>query len=441
VSHKFTALVAAGALAVVSGARPAAAQGASAQELAELSAQLQTLQQKIEQLEQKQAEQTETQERALDTLAKTRANVGEWVGRFTWKGDLRYRNEQFDVETVPRDRIRDRIRVRGGFVAKVNDTWSAEVQLATGGTDPRSSNQTLDGVNSRKDFELDLGYVQWKPNALWQLTLGKQKQPWARPGQSLFFDGDINPEGIAANFAHPSGVFASSFFFWLQERNAAADSNLFGAQIGWRSASTAPVRFTIGAGYYDYGAVEGYALLSPSAFSAFGNTILRRSGTGVPPAELARAAAVCRGTAAAVPQCLASDYNIAQIFGEVALTVGGYPLAFFADYGQNGDVDDEDTAYGVGVTLGRISAPRTWELGYMYQELEKDSLLGQFVDSDFGDGNTDTKGSVFRFGYGFARNFNFNATYFLNDLNVSGLSGGLRGREYKRLQLDLNYRF
>ena len=32
----------------------------------------------------------------------------------------------------------------------------------------------------------------------------------------------------------------------------------------------------------------------------------------------------------------------------------------------------------------------------VYQELDADSMFGQFVDSDFGDGRTDTKGIVFR---------------------------------------------
>jgi hypothetical protein len=95
----------------------------------------------------------------------------------------------------------------------------------------------------------------------------------------------------------------------------------------------------------------------------------------------------------------------------------------------------------------------------LYQQIEKDALFGQLVDSDFGDGNTDTKGFVFRGGYTFARNWTLLGTLFLNDLsndvpqsvtvfnestpavydttNITGIFD----RDYKRLQLDLNFRF
>ena len=76
-----------------------------------------------------------------------------------------------------------------------------------------------------------------------------------------------------------------------------------------------------------------------------------------------------------------------------------------------------DTAYAAGVSYGAASAAKgTWEFGVLYQQVEKDALFGQLLDSDFGDGNTDTKGFVFRGGYTVARNWTLNATLFLNDL-------------------------
>ena len=61
-------------------------------------------------------------------------------------------------------------------------------------------------------------------------------------------------------------------------------------------------------------------------------------------------------------------------------------------------------------------------------------------------GVTGSEGSVFRFGYGFGRNFRINATYFMNDTNIdvpttiTGV-GAVNDREYKRLQLDINMTF
>ena len=75
----------------------------------------------------------------------------------------------FDVEYVDRDRKRDRVRARLNASYRVNDTLTGVIGIATGGPDPRSSNQTLTDQNSRKDFELDLAYVTWAPNADWQV--------------------------------------------------------------------------------------------------------------------------------------------------------------------------------------------------------------------------------------------------------------------------------
>ena len=118
-----------------------------------------------------------------------------------------------------------------------------------------------------------------------------------------------------------------------------------------------------------------------------------------------------------------------------------------------------DTAYSAGLSYGAAGAAKgTWELGLIWQKTEKDALFGQLLDSDFGDGNTDTKGFVLRGGYSIARNWTLNATLFLNELSndvpqtvtvfneatpapLDTTSLTVNDRDYKRLQLDLNFRF
>jgi hypothetical protein len=108
--------------------------GLAAAELDDLRGEVATLQKRLGQLE------TRTPAPA----------VPAWVSRFTWKGDLRFRNENIHQQYAP-DRNRFRIRARAGFEAKVNDTVRTEFALATTeGGDPRASNQTLTGENSRK---------------------------------------------------------------------------------------------------------------------------------------------------------------------------------------------------------------------------------------------------------------------------------------------------
>jgi hypothetical protein len=79
----------------------------------------------------------------------------------------------------------------------------------------------------------------------------------------------------------------------------------------------------------------------------------------------------------------------------------------------------------------------------MYEKSEKNALFGQWVDSDFGAGNTDTKGHIIKAGYAPSKNMVINLTYFLNKLNVdTGIAtAGNPLRNYNRLQVDFNYKY
>jgi hypothetical protein len=430
---------------------------AQSSEIDALKAQLAALSAKLDQLEKSQTQTKKTVEETQATADKTADVVAQrWAG-LNFTGDLRYRNESFDVQYVDRNRQRDRIRARLNANFRVNDTITGQLAITTGSTDPRSGNQTLTDTNQRKDFDLDLAYVTWAPNAQWKVTAGKQKYGWTRsPG--LFYDNDVNPEGITVNYA-TGNFFAATFYDWLAERalsfgNVATgtntDSIMFGAQVGYKFSFSDTVKMTAAASYFDYDAVQGYNPLFGG--SSFGNTT---TTTGC-------ARAVPAGTA-----CLLSDYDIVEVFADLTASVGGKPLRFYADYAQNtaaelNPVAGEklDTAYSAGISYGAASAAKgTWEMGLLYQQVEKDALFGQLLDSDFGDGNTDTKGFALRGGYTVARNWTLNATLFLNDLSndvpqsvtvLNGATpapldttviGNVFDRDYKRLQLDLNFRF
>jgi outer membrane murein-binding lipoprotein Lpp len=429
------------------------AASAQSSELEQLKAQLQVLTQKVEQLEKEQKAQGEAQDRTTDAVAQARANVGEWVGRFQWKGDFRYRNEDIKQEFNPAERNRDRIRVRAGFVAKVNDTVRTEIQLTTGETlanggygDARSPNQTLTDASSRKRVWFDTAFAEWAPNANFKVTFGKMRYPWVRPTGSLFFDGDINPEGGAVNWQQgATGVFATAFYVNLAERSAAADSTMAGAQIGWRGDLASNTRLTLAASYFDHGAVEGYNAVQDATLpgNAFGNTTTA-------------SAAICRPgvITATSTACIADDFNIFEVLAELSMQMGGKPLVFSLDYAKNNKADFAasatspsglDTAYMGGVQYGRVTTAHTWEVGLLYQKVENDSLYGQWVDSDFGAGSTGSSGWVAKGGYGFGRNFRINGTYFWNDTNIDvpvTIAGApVTDRKYKRLQLDLNVSF
>ena len=368
---------------------------------------------------------------ASNELAKVKG--ADWATKIKARGDLRYRHEQIhperavttdDVTTVEdaEDRYRHRIRARLGFDAQVSDHLKTTLLFATGeNNDPRSSNQTLGSSSTRKPIGVDMAYADWNFAQGANLILGKHQYTFYRPGQSLFFDGDFNPEGGGVKFERGI-LFGSAYGWWLEERyNASpsgenADTFVYGAQVGLKVPMFAESNLVATAHYYDCSACQNRSPLFNN--SANGNTTFR--------------------VAPNPTNFLAFDYEIGELLAEFNTLLGSLPLQLYASYAQNMASGVEfDTAYAAGFRLGRASNPGTWELGALYQSIDKDALFGQFVDSDFGDGKTDSEGWVLRGGYAPVRNIGLNLQYFINTLNKDV------GTEldYSRLQVDLNWKF
>ncbi len=452
-------LVAAAVSAVLSHL-PASAMAASSDELAQIREQLQSLMQRVDRLEEENTalksenedlkSQTDYLKAETKGLRKDSAShaveVGkvkgaDWAGKVAITGDLRYRYEAISDETLnssgvqnTADRYRDRIRARINATVKATDAITLGIGFATTeGNDPRSSNQTLSGAFSRKSLDLDTAYFDWKFASWGNLIGGKMKQPFFKPGQSLFWDGDLNPEGLAVAFN--SGLwFGSGYYYWLSEVSGAestttSDPMLYGGQVGVK-LPLGVSSLTLAAHYYDLasGQYRSPFYVAPGATLGTGNA----NGNTTCSIELCGVAA----------PTLAYDFNVANLSAQFDTTFGALPFQVWADYAQNMDPDELDTAWAAGVLLGKASNARTWELGAFYQALEKDSLFAQLIDSDFGGGVTDTEGWVLKAGYAPVRNWTLNATYFMNDRNVDAANSvGQTEVGYDRLQLDFNVKF
>ena len=362
----------------------------------------------------------------LEKLGELEKSVkaSEWASRITWKGDFRLRHENVDPEEAVTDQTRERIRLRFGFAAKINDSITGNFQLATNGGngDPRSTNQTLGNGWDRKGLAVDLAYVDWKAVTGLNIQGGKMPLPFQRVG-SFMWDGDITPEGAAVKYAN-GPFFGSAFSFVLSERAAASDATMSGAQVGLMHDFGA-FKLTGAVGYFDVGAAQGKVTAQPTGCATAFNPVFFGGAQGNSTV-----------TVAGCPRLL-DDFNLIEALGQAEFKLGKLPLVVFADYLKNNEADDLDSAYSAGVTLGRATNPGDWEIGYVYQKAEKDSQFGQFIDSDFGGGITDTDGHAFRFGISLAKNWVFNGTYFLNNRFVDV---GTQ-RDYKRYQIDLNYRY
>ena len=437
-------LLSAGAIAVAMLSVSAGAQAQSSDELAEIRSQLRSLMQRVDKLEQEnttlsaenatlktQAESLKADTQGLRKDAATAAadvakvKAADWTSRIAFKGDLRYRYEFTSDETTTAagvqavaDRYRDRLRARLVMDAKVADDLTVGLGIASGENgDPRSSNQTLTGVFNRKAFDLDLAYFDWKFASFGNLIVGKMKQPFFKPSQSVYFDADVNPEGVAVAL-NRGRWFGSAYGYFVNEISGAentrtADTMLYGGQVGYK-LPLGKSNLTLAAMYYDLAAGKGRAPFF--AGNANGNTV--------------------------VGGVLLNDYRVLDLAAEYTTTLGSWPLLVWADLAQNQAPDDLDEAFSGGVIIGKASNPGSFEFGIGYYSVEADAVFAQVFESDFANGVTDTDGLVLRAGYALQRNWTLNATYFLNDRNMDVPNmAGATDVDFDRLQLDLNLKF
>jgi regulator of replication initiation timing len=361
------------------------------------------------------------------TEAERIAKAAEWASRISWRADMRYRHEFLDPEEAADDQTRHRIRARLAMTAKINDTLTGTIGLATGGgvNDPRSTNQTLGDDWSRKQIALDLAYVEWKPTAEFGMSFGKMPQPWFRP-INFFFDSDITPEGIAARYA-TGPFFSHAFGYWLSERSTASDATLLGGQIGL-VGEVGGMKLTGALGYYDVGSVQGEITTASASVPCVNNGAFFGGAQGN--TTFTDALGCTR---------LLNDYDMIEATAQAEFSVGSRPVQVFAQAIQNQEADDLDTGWLAGFVYGRAGNPQTWDFGYAYGVMEKDAQFGQFIDSDFGGGITDVNGSVFRIGYAPAKNWVLNGTYFMNNRFVD--APGAEEQSYDRYQIDMNWKF
>ena len=346
-----------------------------------------------------------------------RESAANWTETIKLKGDFRYRYENIDEEGKD-DRDRNRIRARAHLEATLPDDVKVGLGVASGGDDPVSTNQTLGGGGSTKDLRLDLAYADWQAMEGLNLIGGKYKNIWYRPGKNgLMFDGDYNPEGVGLTY-RKDWFFTNLGGTWLEsDTKGANDSYSWGGQLGFRG-EVAGAKVVAGAGYYNFD-TEGNQVFHGDVDDFFGNSFACSDPTNL-------------------DSCVYTiDYNIVQAFADISMNVADMPVNLFVDYVVNDDADDNDTGYDVGLKIGKTTAARSWQLGYTYQDLEADAVLGLLADSDFAGGGTDGKGHVFKGKYAVNKKWTIGMTYFLTE---TGEAYGNK-HDYDRIMIDTQFKY
>jgi hypothetical protein len=331
-----------------------------------------------------------------------------WVDQIDFKGDLRLRYAGIDEE-FEGNRDRMRFRSRFGFTAKVNDDVKVVLQLATGGDDPVSNNQTVDDGFSTKDIGLDLAYVDWHVNDSLTINVGKVKNPLFRAGGvPLIWDGDLNPEGFAAKFS--SGMFFGTVAgFVVEERSSSDDSLLYAVQAGLKF-TFGHSNLTAGVGYFAY-------------TGTIGNTPFHNGNA--------------KGNSVDLNGNYLFDYKNTEVFAQFDSKLGNWPLRIFAHFTQNNEVSVEDTAFAYGAKLGSAKQAGSMEFTWMYQDIQADAVIATFNDSDFAGGGSDSDGHLLKAKYGLSEKIWLGGNFFFN--NKDRYQG--TEHDYFRVQIDLEFKF
>lgn len=410
---------------------PVLAQAASDDEIAAMRAQMMALSERLDRLEAENraltaanAELVKSSQETAVTVAevsektdavaaevKEQSKASSWTDTIRWKGDFRYRYEAFDVEGQA-NRDRNRIRARASLIADVSPTMELGLGLASGGDDPVSTNQTLGGGGSTKDLRLDLAYFDWSGLKDTHVLGGKFSNFLHRTGKNaLVWDSDWRPEGVGVAWDNGK-FFANGMGNWNESDSKNGQSFAYLTQGGVKLPIGDSLKLTAGVSYYNID-TKGLSSLYGADDDFYGNSY--------------------------DPVTLTYLYNYEELelFAELGFEILGRPAMLFGDWVQNQDARENDTAYALGFTYGSAKNKGEWQLGYVYQKLEADSVFALLTDSDFGGGGTDSKGSIIKGSYALRKNVNADFTYFINQV-------GLRSGDpisFKRLQLDLSFKY
>jgi hypothetical protein len=363
-----------------------------------------------------------TVEEANKVLDETKAQVQKemkegkhptlpkFVQNMEMMGDLRLRY-QGERETGNLARHRGRVRLRLGVEAQVANDIKAGFRLASGGTDPRSTNQTFDSFFEHPDIRFDMAYLKYSPIADLTVMGGMFKNPVWETGDMLW-DNDINPQGAAISYESKYSPFFMSTGFFILDENKGNTSSPFmvyaqpGVKFDW--AKKADLKF----------AVTGYCFKNIK-----GSKLKDSAGTNTLDTD----------------GQLVFDYSSVAASAEFGVNeVANFlpRVSVFGDYIYN--PDNKNQGFGGGFKFGakKVKEWGDWSAMYQYKYLEKDAWLDTFPDSDWYGGKTGITGHEGIFEFGLCKN-----TSFCIDYTYAEYIDTPSVKNVQLLQTDINVKF
>jgi putative porin len=272
-----------------------------------------------------------------------------------FNGDFRVRYEYTSEGNGSPALGREVVRFRLGLTYPLREDITVRVRVATGDPgDPNSTDVTLSSFVDDVAFTLDVASVEIN-RPRWAAFAGKFVNPLQYT--ELVWDGDVNPQGVAARgvLGDNSSVTATvtGLYFIVDQQANNRSSDMGGGQVTVSSPAGSRWRVSGSAGYYDY------RIRSLTAANS-GDTRSNRLAPG--------------GTA------YLSDFNLLDLLFAVDYSgIGGrYPLRVVGDYVHNSGADDLNSGWGAEVFVGRAAAKGDLRYRYGYGVTDADAVLAAF---------------------------------------------------------------
>ena len=371
-------------------------------------------------LRETQAEAKKQKEETKKAVAKEL--IPQWVSKTKLYGDFRLRYQYVDVDEQ-RSQSQGRFRVRLNLDIEVAEKLKFIFGIASGGSDPRSSNQSFGGDWDKKQININYAYVNYSPFKWLNLEGGKMANPIYTVSQ-LLWDEDINPEGVAAQIDYPINpclsllLNAGAFVLQDNKNNTPTDPWMWVIQPGfsWKADTGLQAKFAAG-----FTSFENFQDNPQQKYSSGTNTYVTEGKD----------------------QVYRWKYNLVTMTGELGFRnpIHAVPqiryAGVFGEYTNNVATSNGKSGYLSGLTFGdeKVVDKGQWYFKGSYRRLEKNAVPDNLPDSDFYFGNTGVAGYTLQFRYGLMKNVNFNTTYFR--------AGQIQGpaKMENLFQTDLNFKF
>ncbi len=343
----------------------------------------------------------------------------KWIQNLNLKGDFRFRNQYEAVDDDTLARMRQRIRFRLNGEAAVTRGIKVGFGLATGSSDPRSTNQTLENSFETKSIMLDYAYANYSMPKYATILLGKfyyNLGLWTPT--DYMWDSDITLEGAAVLFNHKN-LFVNTGLYFHDEKGKvesviADNPRMMVLQPGVKMEQEGKYSLKAAVTYYHFNQTKDVSF----DHAKWSNSYYTTNGT----------------------KYLALGYNNFNLAADLAVYGKVFPyigVCFEMNKNLEAESDTASNGMAFGVAFGEksIKDKGQWQVKYLYRKLEKDAWLDFLPDSDTYSGKTDVKGSELILQYGLTKNVVLGLDYY----NIENIHGTIKPETV--LQTDIQFKF